>query len=39
MALTAKHQVETHVFRTLVEANDWLGLGMEIEQILRRTPD
>lgn len=39
MALTARHQVETHVFRTLVEANDWLGLGMDIDEILARTPD
>ncbi len=39
MALTAKHRVETHVFRTLDDANDWLGLGMEIDEILVRTPD
>lgn len=39
MALTSKHQVETHVFRTLYEADDWLGLGVQIEEILARTPD
>lgn len=39
MALTAKHRVETHVFRTLIEADDWLGLGVDIDEILVRTPD
>ena len=39
MALTARHQVETHVFRTLIDADDWLGLGMGIDEILVRTPD
>ena len=39
MALTSEHQVETHVFRNIVEANGWLGLGADVEQILIRTPD
>ena len=39
MALTAKHRVETHVFRTPGDADDWLGLGMNIDEILVRTPD
>jgi hypothetical protein len=38
MALTNKHQVETHVFRNLDEADDWLGLGVEMVEILERTP-
>lgn len=39
MALTSEHQVETHVFRNLVDADDWLGLGVNVDQILVRTPD
>ena len=39
MALTSKHQVETHVFRNIDAANDWLGLGVEMDEILARTPD
>ena len=39
MALTSKHQVETHVFRNLVDADDWLGLGVPMDDILARTPD
>jgi hypothetical protein len=39
MALTSEHQVETHVFRTLHDANGWLGLGVDVDEILARTPD
>jgi len=39
MALTSKHQVETHVFRDLESANDWLGLGVGADDVLARTPD
>lgn len=39
MALTSEHQVETHVFRNLVQANGWLGLGVDVDEILIRTPD
>ncbi|MEI7871138.1 MAG: hypothetical protein WCK95_03415 [Alphaproteobacteria bacterium] len=39
MALTSQHQVETQVFRTLADANGWLGLGVDVEEILVRTPD
>lgn len=39
MALTSEHQVETHVFRTLHDADDWLGLGVDVDEILARTPD
>lgn len=39
MALTSEHQVETHVFRSLDDANGWLGLGVNVDEILVRTPD
>ncbi|MDI1287051.1 MAG: hypothetical protein PSV46_21885 [Reyranella sp.] len=39
MALTSKHQVETHVFRNVKEADGWLGLGVDMDEILVRTPD
>ena len=39
MALTSEHQVETHVFRNIHDANGWLGLGVEMNEILLRTPD
>jgi hypothetical protein len=39
MALTDDHEVTTHVFRTLAEADDWLGLGIEMEDILAQTPE
>lgn len=39
MALTSEHQVETHVFRNLADANGWLGLGVNVDEILVRTPD
>ncbi len=39
MALTSEHRVETHVFRTLADANGWLGLGVNVDEILVRTPD
>ena len=38
-ALTDKHQVTTHVFRSAVEADGWLGVGIEMDEILARTPD
>ena len=39
MALTSEHRVETHVFRNLGDADGWLGLGVNVDQILIRTPD
>lgn len=30
MALTSEHQVETHVFRTLNDADVWFGLGVKM---------
>ncbi len=39
IALSEKHEVETKVFRNLVQADDWLGLGVELEEVLRRTPE
>ncbi|MSP76754.1 MAG: hypothetical protein EXR12_11535 [Rhodospirillaceae bacterium] len=39
MALTSEHQIETHVFRNLVQANGWLSLGVDVDEILVRTPD
>ena len=38
-ALTDRHRVTTHVFRSLEAADDWLGLGVEVKEILVRTPD
>ena len=39
MAHTSDFEVTTNVFRTLVEADDWLGLGVEMDEILRLTPE
>jgi len=39
MALTSEHQVETHVFRNLDDADGWLGIGVDVDEILVRTPD
>ena len=39
MAHTTPHQVTTHVFRTVGEADDWFGIGVEMDEILARTPD
>ena len=35
MALTEDYQVETHVFRSVDETDDWLGLGVGLEEALR----
>jgi hypothetical protein len=37
--LTDEHQVTTHVFRTVMEADGWLGIGIEMDEILARTPE
>ncbi len=37
-ALTDGHQVTTHTFRTVAAADDWLGLGIDMNEILARTP-
>ena len=39
MSLTDQHQLESHVFRTALEADGWLGLGVEMVDILERTPE
>jgi hypothetical protein len=39
VALAERHEVTTHVFRNLIKADDWLGLGMDITEILSRTPE
>jgi hypothetical protein len=39
MALTEDYHVTTNVFRDANKADDWLGLGIEMEQILRQTVD
>ena len=36
-ALTSDHEVRTHVFRTVEAANDWLELGMSIDEVLKAT--
>lgn len=33
-ALTVDYDVKTHVFRTPEEANDWLGVGINVGEIL-----
>lgn len=38
-ALTHDYQVTTHVFRNAREADDWLGLNIELTRILALTPD
>jgi len=37
-ALTSDCKVTTQVFRDLVAASDWLGLGVGMDEILERTP-
>jgi len=39
VALTREHQVETQVFRDVEQADDWLELGIGMEELLDRTPD
>ena len=39
IAHTSEHAVTTHVFRTVKEADGWLGIGVEMDEILARTPD
>jgi hypothetical protein len=39
IAHTSAHAVTTHVFRTVLEADGWLGIGVEMDEILARTPD
>ena len=39
MALTGELQVDTHVFRDIKTANGWLGLTVDVEEILIQTPD
>lgn len=34
MALTAEYQVETHVFRSVQGADDWLEIGVGVDEIL-----
>lgn len=38
-SLTVGHLVNTHVFRSVLAADDWMDLGVGVEQILERTPD
>jgi hypothetical protein len=38
-ALAERHEVTTRVFRSLGQADDWLGLGIEAAQILTATPE
>jgi hypothetical protein len=37
--LTDQHAVTTHVFHTVAEADGWLGIGVEVDEILARTPE
>ena len=37
--LVSDCQVTTHVFRNAFDADDWLGLGIEMENILAETPE
>lgn len=39
MALTDELHVDTHVFRDIKTANGWLGLTVDVEEILIQTPD
>jgi hypothetical protein len=39
VSLTDQLQVDTHVFRNIDEANGWLGLAVDVEEILMQTPD
>ena len=36
MAITAEYHVQTHVFRSAQESDDWLGLGVGIDEALKR---
>lgn len=36
MALTEDYQVQTHVFRSVPETDDWLELGVGLEEALRQ---
>ena len=38
-SLTADCKVTTTVFRDVKKADDWLGLGVEVTEILARTPE
>jgi hypothetical protein len=38
-SLTADYKVTTSVFRDAKKADDWLGLGVEVTEILARTPE
>ena len=38
-SLTDQHLVTTHVFRGVAEAGGWLDLGIQMDEILARTPD
>ena len=35
MALTSEYDIQTHVFRSVEQANDWLGLGVEMSELLK----
>jgi hypothetical protein len=39
VALAERHEVTTQVFRTPTKADDWLGLGVEVADILTATPE
>jgi len=39
MALTEDYHVTTNVFGDAIKADDWHGLGIEMEQFLRQTLD
>lgn len=39
VSLTDALQVDTHVFRDIRAANGWLGLAVDVEEILMQTPD
>ena len=38
-SLTSNYDVETKAFHTAQEADNWLGLGTEVEDILALTPE
>ena len=39
MAMTEDYDVTTQVFRDDIRADGWLGLGADVEEILKQTPD
>jgi hypothetical protein len=39
MAMTEDYDVTTQVFRDGIRADGWLGLGVDVEEILKQTPD